>query len=92
MTSLLTNKEIKYIKAMFIEDDQSGKLNDIKDIKQLPLSWIGLFMDNREQDSRENCKLDYNISEKYLAAHGLPDNMTYAQWSKWNEKNNTKTL
>jgi len=47
MKTALTKNEVKYIKSMF-----DGEPKNITNIKQLPVGWIALFMENREQASK----------------------------------------
>jgi hypothetical protein len=68
----LTKDEQKYIKAMF------G--STCKSIKDLPVTEIGLFLDNREQEPKEVWPLDHSISEKFLTFHGLPIKTSYKQY------------
>lgn len=85
MTTKLTKAESKYISQMFCED--LPELKGIKDIRKMPLGCAGMFLENREQGvSEKEWPSDFSISKKYLAAHGLPATMTYAEWSKWLNK------
>jgi hypothetical protein len=78
VTTTLTPSEIKYIKQMY-----DGEPKGIKDISQLPLGWVALFIENREEEPKEVWPDDHSITEKYLAFHNLPADMTFAQWQKW---------
>jgi hypothetical protein len=84
MVTTLSASEQKYIRAMFQEEPAAIK--DIKDISQMRLGCVALFMENREQASKKEWPSDHSISEKYLAFHKLPKDMTYAQWEKWLKK------
>jgi len=85
--SPLTPAEVKYIKSMYSEESKS-RLKNLKNISQLPLGWVALFMENREDQPKEVWPLDHSISEKYLACHGLPKDMKFTAWSKWCDKQN----
>lgn len=84
MTTRLTGSERKYLTAMF--EEVMPKIKSIRDISQLPLGMVGLFMENREEETKKVWPDDHSISEKYLAYHKLPKDMTYAQWSAWLNK------
>ena len=90
-TTLLTKEERDYIVAMYKEE--TPWIKHIKDISELPLGWAALFMENREENvPREDFLLDHTISEKYLAFHHQPLEMTYKQWMKWVSKKSTKYI
>lgn len=84
MTTRLTKSERDYIRAMFQEEPASVK--NITDISQMKLGAVALFMENREEQPKKVWPADHSISEKYLAYHKLPKDMTFAQWSKWLNK------
>jgi len=81
----LTKSEAKYICDMFPDD-----IKKISHIKELPLGWVSLFMENREEEPKEVWPADHSICEKYLTYHKLPLNMTHKQWDKWLAKQRKK--
>jgi len=84
MTTTLTESEAKYIVAMFKDD--TPEIKGIKKISELPIPWVGMFMENREQEPKTIWPDDHTICEKYLTFHKLPLTMTYKEWKKWAEK------
>ncbi len=81
MTTKLTRSERQYIHAMFSPD--FPETANIKDISEMPLGSVALFMENREEQPKPVYPGDHSISEKYLTFHKLPLTMTYKQWEKW---------
>jgi hypothetical protein len=90
--TLLTKEERDYIVAMYKED--TPWIKNIKDISELPLGWVALFMENRDEPgvSREEYLNDHTICEKYLAFHKQPLTTTYEQWERWSNKKSTKYI
>jgi hypothetical protein len=73
MKTALTKAEAAYIVAMFKEETPAIK--GIKDIRQLPLGWVGLFLENYSLERKNNA--DKSISEKCLSFHKLPLDTTF---------------
>ena len=69
MTKKLTKAEQKYIKDMF-----GGVCKTIAD---LFVGEIDLFLENREMEGKKVWPLDHSITEKFMAYHGVPVDVSY---------------
>ena len=85
ISTKLQPEEVKYIKQMFCEEDKLKPiLEGLIDIKELPLGCLGLFIENKDEEPLdEDWSNDRHITLRYLTAHKLPLNTTFAEWEKW---------
>ena len=85
ISTKLTAEEVKYIKQMFCEEKYLKPiLKGLTDIRELPLGCLGLFIENKDEEPmNEEWVNDRHITLRYLTAHKLPLNTTFAEWEKW---------